>query len=65
MLKNEDPQWNDTATLFGTHTTTLAEGGCHDGGALRIVLRTLADGQTGLQPVCPFNHSDSRNDYDM
>jgi hypothetical protein len=21
--------------------------------------------QTGLQPVCPFNHYDSRNDYDV
>jgi hypothetical protein len=34
--------------------------------ALCVVLRTLAnDGQPGLQPVHPFNHYDSKNDYDM
>jgi hypothetical protein len=33
--------------------------------ALRVVLRTLADRRTGLQPVRLFNHYDSRNDYDV
>jgi hypothetical protein len=32
---------------------------------LHVVLRTLADGRTGLQPVHPFNHDVSRNDYDV